>query len=212
MWWKATAASRRVLVFLLSAACLAGCGGGAASLPPAPLDPSTPIPAEYRIGQGDMVDVTVWRSPELSASILVRPDGKIATPLAGETQAAGLTPTEIASAIKQKLRPYVLDPVVSVIVSRYSDPSFGQVRAIGEIGKPAAVPYRDNMTVLDILITVGGMTRFASGNEAVLVRETTDGLKKSFRVRLDDLVRHGDMSANVGVLPGDVIIVPRGVF
>jgi polysaccharide export outer membrane protein len=199
-------------MFLLFSALLAGCNGSTASLPPAPADTSTPTLAEYKIGQGDMIDVAVWRSPELSASVPVRPDGKISTPLVGETLAAGLTSTQLADSIKQKLRPYAGDPVVSVIVTRYSDPLFGQVRAIGEVGRPAAVPYRDNMTLLDILISVGGMTRFASGNAAVLVRETAAGPKKSYSVRLDDLVKRGDMSANVAVLPGDVIIVPRGVF
>lgn len=199
-------------VFVVWLAVLSGCGGGTGSLPLAPTDPSAPAPAEYKIDQGDMLQVAVWKSPELSANVPVRPDGKISTPLAGEIRAAGLTSTEIADEIKQKLRPYVVDPVVSVIVTRYSDPLFGQVRVIGEVEKPAAVPYRDNMTVLDVLITVGGMTRFASGNEAVLVRESAGGSKKSYRVRLDDLVKRGDMSANAGVLPGDVIIVPRGIL
>lgn len=198
------------LVLCTLAICyLAGCGSSnSASLPPAPLTASAPPAEDYKIGQGDIIQVTVWRSPELSVTAPVRPDGKISAPLAGEVQAAGLTSTELAQSITQKLQPYLVNAVVSVIVSKYGDVASGQVRAIGEVNKPIAVPYRDQMTVLDVLIEVGGMTRFANGNNAVLVRQV-NGVKTSYRVRLDDLVTRGDITANAAVLPGDVIIVPR---
>lgn len=207
-------AAVRALLTVISPALatflLAGCGTNI-TLPPAPLVAEVPSPEEYKIGQGDTIQVAVWRAPELSATVPVRPDGKISTPLIGATQAAGLTSTELADAIKAKLKPYALDPVVSVIVDKYSDPLAVQVRAIGEVNKPTAVPYRDNMTMLDVLIGAGGLTRFAGGNDAVLVRHT-NGSKQAYRVRLNDLVKNGDISADVAVLPGDIIIVPRDTF
>ena len=180
-------------------------------MPPLPAEASPPKPEEYRIGHGDTVQVSVWRAPELSPTVTVRPDGRITTPLAGEIIAAGLTSNQLAGTIKEKLRPYVTEPVVSVIVNKYSDPLFSQVRAIGEVMKPANVPYRENMTLLDVLIGVEGLTRFADGNEAVLVRDV-GGKRQSYSVRLDDLLKRGDITANAAVLPGDVIIVPRGLF
>jgi polysaccharide export outer membrane protein len=199
----------KLAIFTLALCSLAGCASSNnASLPPAPLVAAVPQAEDYKIGQGDVIQVTVWRSPELSVTAPVRPDGKISTPLAGEVQAAGLTSTELAQSITQKLQPYLVNAVVSVIVSKYGDVASGQVRAIGEVNKPIAVPYRDQMTVLDVLIEVGGMTRFANGNNAVLVREA-NGVKTSYHLRLDDLVARGDITANAAVLPGDVIIVPR---
>jgi polysaccharide biosynthesis/export protein len=199
----------QIFIFTLAVCSLAGCSSSNnASLPPAPLVASVPRAEDYKIGQGDVIQVTVWRSPELSVTAPVRPDGKISTPLAGEVQAAGLTSTQLADTIAQKLQPYLVNAVVSVIVSKYGDIASGQVRAIGEVNKPVAVPYREQMTVLDVIIEVGGMTRFASGNNAVLIREV-GGVKTSYRVRLDDLVTRGDITANAAVLPGDVIIVPR---
>ena len=214
MLWLQSATVRTLLTVTspaLAIFSLAGCGGSNNALPPAPLVAEVPSPDDYRMVQGDTIQVAVWRAPELSATVPVRPDGKISTPLIGVVQAAGLTSTELADAVKERLRPYALDPVVSVIVDKYSDPLAVQVRAIGEVNKPTAVPYRDNMTMLDVLIGAGGLTRFAGGNDAVLVRQT-NGSKQSYRVRLDDLVKKGDISADAAVLPGDVIIVPRGYF
>jgi polysaccharide biosynthesis/export protein len=201
--------SRAGIFLALALALLSGCGGP--SLPPLPAQASAPAPTEYKISQGDTIQVSVWRSPELSPTLIVRPDGRITTPLAGEIVAAGLTSNVLAETIKEKLTPYVTKPVVSVIVSKYSDPLFSQVRAIGEVMKPANIPYRENMTLMDVLIVADGLTRFADGNGAVLVREV-DGQRRSYSVRLDDLLKRGDITANAAVLPGDVIVVPRGLF
>ncbi len=165
----------------------------------------------YRIGATDTLDIFVWRNPELSTSIPVRPDGRISVPLIEDLQAAGKTSTELARDIEAVLSEYLQDPIVTVIVTEFVGPFSQQVRVVGEAAEPQAIPFRERMTTLDVMIAVGGLTEFAAGNRAVLVREAEDG-KKNFRVRLDDLLKEGDMSANVEVLPGDVIIVPQAWF
>ncbi|GAB6054306.1 polysaccharide export protein [Magnetospira thiophila] len=165
----------------------------------------------YRIGATDMLQIFVWRNPELSTTIPVRPDGLISVPLIEDLQAAGKTSTELARDIEKVLSEYVQNPIVTVIVTGFVGPFNQQVRVVGEAAKPQAIPFRERMTVLDVLIEVGGLTEFASGNRAVLVRQKGDE-KESFRVRLDDLMKEGDMSANVEMLPGDVIIVPQAWF
>ena len=171
-------------------------------------DVSTP---DYIIGANDNVNVFIWRNPELSQGLPVRPDGKISTPLIEDMQAAGKTPTQLARDLEKELKKYVQDPIVTVIVTGFVGPFNQQIRVIGEAANPAAIPYRERMTVLDVMIAVGGLTQFAAGNRAVVVREI-DGKPRSLRVRLDDLVKDGDVSANVALLPGDVLIIPQSWF
>ena len=165
----------------------------------------------YLIGAGDSLQVFVWRSPELSANVKVRPDGRISLPLVEDMPSAGKSPTQLARDIEQVLAKYVQQPVVSVIVSDFVGPFDQQVRVVGEAAKPQAIPYRSQMTLLDLMIAVGGMTDFAAGNRAVLVRRAGDD-RQSFRVRLSDLMRDGDVSANVQVAPGDILIIPQSWF
>ncbi|MCB2101288.1 MAG: polysaccharide export protein [Rhodobacterales bacterium] len=166
---------------------------------------------DYLIGPADDLQIFVWRNPELSTTVPVRPDGKISVPLIEDLQAAGKTPTKLARDIEQVLAQYVQNPVVTVIVTEFVGPFSQQVRVVGEAAEPAAIPFRENMTVLDVMIAVGGLTEFAAGNRAVLVRRST-GEKQTYRVRLDDLLKDGDVSANADVLPGDVLIVPQAWF
>lgn len=190
-------------------ALLAGCGGGS-SLPPAGTASTDPAP-EYVIGPLDNLNIFVWRNPELSEQIPVRPDGRISMPLIEDLTAAGKTPTQLARDIESRLRKYVQDPIATVIVTSFNGPYARQVRVIGEAAHPQAIPYRDNMTLLDVMIAVGGLTQFAAGNRASLVR-TVNGTETPFRVRIADLVKDGDVSANVQVLPGDVLIIPQSLF
>ncbi|MEA3641365.1 MAG: XrtA/PEP-CTERM system exopolysaccharide export protein [Lamprobacter sp.] len=176
-------------------------------LPSIPLD-KTP---DYIIGPGDNVNIFVWGFPELSSSVPVRPDGKITTPLIEDVPASGLTPTELARDMEEVLATYVLDPVVTVIVTGFVGPYSQQVRVVGEAANPQGVPYRENMTALDLMIQVGGLTDFAAGNKASIVR-MIDGELTQFSVRLNDLIKRGDMKANVYMLPGDILIIPETWF
>lgn len=199
---------RRWFLMLSSVAgsmILAGCG--TASFPPAPLKVSGP---EYRyvIGPLDSLAVTVWRNPELSTTVTVRPDGRISAPLVSDVTAQGLTPDQLARELEKQLAKYIVEPSVSVAVAGFQGPYSEQIRVVGEAAKPQSVPYRQNMTILDVVILVGGLTEFADGNRTVLVRGSESG--KQYSVRLRDLIRRGDVSANVEVRPGDVIIIPQG--
>ena len=186
---------------------LGGCGG----FPPAPTEPAGADEVQYLVGPGDMLNVVVWRSPELSMVVPVRPDGKITTPLVEDLQASGKTATQIALEIEQVLSRYVQSPVVTVIVTSFAGPYSQQVRVIGEAAKPQALAYRENMTLLDVMIAVGGITDFADGNKASILR-IGGGTTQQFGVRLRDLVRGGDLSANVEMRPGDVLIIPQSFF
>ena len=166
---------------------------------------------DYLIGPGDQVEIFVWRNPELSLNLPVRPDGRISVPLIEDLPAAGKTPTALARDIEGVLKKYVQEPVVTVIVKGFVGPFNQQVRVVGEATAPQALSYREKMTVLDVMISVGGLTEFAAGNRAVVVRQV-DGAEQAFRVRLDDLLRDGDVSANVAMLPGDVLIIPQSWF
>lgn len=165
---------------------------------------------KYLIGPLDNLNIIVWRNPELSLTVPVRPDGRISTPLVEDLVAQGRNPTDLARDIEKVLSKYTRDPVVTVIVTSFVGASSEQIRVIGEATRPAAIPYRQNMTLLDVMIAVGGLTDFADGNAAVLVRGKDDS--KSYGVRLRDLVKRGDISANVEVRPGDVLIIPQGWF
>lgn len=177
--------------------------------PPAPTSAASPD-YRYVIGPLDTVNVVVWRNPEVSGSFNVRPDGRISTPLVQDIPALGRNPAELAKDLEKALAKYIRDPVVTVIVTSFAGSSTEQIRIIGEAAKPQAVPYRQNMTLLDVIILAGGMTDFADGNKAVLVRGAEKG--KQYSVRLADLVRRGDISANVDVRPGDVLIIPQRWF
>lgn len=166
--------------------------------------------SEYVIGPGDTLQVFVWRDPELTATVPVRPDGKITTPLVRDMVAVGKTPTQLANDIEKVLSEYVKSPVVNIIVTKPAS-AFSQVKVIGQVKAPAAVPYRAGMTVLDAVLAVGGLTDFAAGNRAHIVR-TQDGKQVEIRVRLDKLVNGGDMSQNLPLRPGDVLVIPESRF
>ena len=181
--------------------------------PPAPsnVQVQQPVTPDYKNGPLDTIQIFVWQSPEFTVTVPVRPDGRISTPLIEDLEATGRTPTQLARDIEEKLKVYVQDPLVTVIVSGFAGPFDQQVRVVGEALQPRAIPYRANMTMLDVMIEVGGLTEFASGNRAVLARGQT-GNQTTFNVRLDDLLRDGDIRANVPVLPGDVVIIPQSWF
>lgn len=166
---------------------------------------------KYLIGPGDRLSIFVWRNPDVSGSFTVRPDGMLTTSLVEDVQAAGKTPTQLARELENALGTYLRDPVVSVIVEGFSGPFSEQVRVIGEAAAPAAINYSQNMTLLDVMIGVGGLTEYANGNSAKLIR-TVDGQQQVYGVRLDDLIRKGDIAANVDILPGDVVIIPEAWF
>jgi polysaccharide export outer membrane protein len=198
---------RGVLVAAV-AALLAACAGGP-SFPPAPASASS-ADYSYVIGAGDTVNIIVWRNPELSMSVPVRPDGKVSTPLIDEIVAQGRNSVELAREIEKSLAKYVRDPVVTVIVTSFVGPFSEQIRVVGEAARPQFLPYKQRMTLLDVMIAVGGLTDFAAGNDATILR-TSDG-GKQYSVRLKDLIRRGDISANVEMRPGDILIIPQSLF
>lgn len=211
MQFNLTARAGRVLgaaALVASAIALAGCQS-TWSHPPAP---KAVADADYKylIGPLDNVNIIVWRNPELSTSVPVRPDGRISTPLVEDLPAAGRNPSDLSRDLEKALGKYIRDPVVTVIVTGFQGPFSEQIRIVGEASRPQAIPYRQNMTMLDVMIAVGGLTDFADGNGAVLVRGSEAG--KQYSVRLRDLVRRGDISANVPVRPGDVLIIPQSWF
>jgi polysaccharide export outer membrane protein len=196
----------RLLASVLAAFLLAGC---ATALPPAPVKAAQPN-YQYQIGPGDALEISVWRHPELSTKVPVRPDGKITAPLIEDLVAIGRTPAELGREIEQRLMKYVREPNVTVMVASFVGNASEQVRVVGQAMKPAALPYKQGMTLLDVMILVGGITEYASGNRAVLIRQAEDN--KQYAVRLRDLLKGGDVSANVEVLPGDVIMIPESWF
>jgi polysaccharide export outer membrane protein len=187
---------------------LAACAG-TGSFPPAPVSASTQD-YNYIVGPGDNINIIVWRNPELSMSVPVRPDGKFSTPLIDELVAQGKSSVEIARDIEKQLAKYVRDPVVTVIVTGFVGPYDQQIRVVGEAAKPQSLPFKQYMTLLDVMIAVGGLTDFADGNGATILR-TGDG-GKQYSVRLRDLIRRGDVSANVQMKPGDILIIPQSFF
>jgi polysaccharide export outer membrane protein len=195
-----------VLFTLLGAVVLAGCAN---RLPPPPSVPDSTT--EYKIGPGDALSIFVWQNKELSTEVPVRPDGKISLPLVNDLVAAGKTPTQLSTDIQDQLKKYVNNPLVTVIVHSFQGPYSQQVRVVGEAQKPKSLPYRDRMTVLDAMIEVGGLTPLAAGDRATLVRYVGKQ-QQSFGLRLDDLLKDGDMTANAPLAPGDVIIIPQSYF
>ena len=166
---------------------------------------------EYIIGAHDQLQVFVWQNPDLSVTVPVRPDGKVSTPLIGDIQAAEKTAAQLAKDISVQLKDFIVDPVVTVSVTKFAGPYSQQVRIVGQAVQPMAISFNDKMTVLDAMIAVGGITEFAAGNRSIIVRYEA-GEKKTYRVRLDDLLLDGDVSANVPLLPGDIIIIPESWF
>jgi len=183
--------------------------GGCATNPPE-AEPEIESPP-YLIGAGDTLNIVVWRNPELSLTIPVRPDGTITTPLVEDLPATGKTATQLARDIEKALAKYIQSPVVTVIVTNFVGTYAQQVRVIGEAAKPQALAYRQNMTLLDVMIAVGGITDFADGNKASILR-TSGGKTQQFRVRIRDLIKGGDMSANVTMRAGDVLVIPQSFF
>lgn len=166
---------------------------------------------DYKIGPGDSINIIVWRNPEVSMTVPVRPDGKISTPLVEDLSASGKTPTELARDIEKSLAKFIQQPTVTVIVTNFVGLYDQQIRVIGQAAKPQALQYRQNMSLMDVLIAVGGVTEFASGNKANIIR-TTNGQQQKLGVRLNDLIRDGDVSANVRMQPGDVLVIPESFF
>ena len=207
-----TSRGRRAPLYACLAACLltgcllAGCTGNGPR--PAPAAAPGVEGAYYRIGPGDMLQLFVWRNEELNREVPVRPDGRISVPLVEDVEAAGKTPTELSRSLEQRLSEYIRDPIVTVIVSKFAGTFDQQIRVIGEAQKPQAIPYRDRMTLLDVMISVGGLTEFASGNRAIVSRNSGSE-HKQYVVRLDDLIRDGDIDANIEMVPGDILIIPR---
>ncbi|WP_434362094.1 polysaccharide export protein [Parasalinivibrio latis] len=165
----------------------------------------------YLIGPGDSLEIFVWGNPEISGSFIVRPDGMITTRLVEDIKASGKTPTELARTFEQHLREYIREPIVSVMLERFIGPYQEQVRIIGEASEPKAIAYRQNMTLLDVMIAVNGLTIFADGDNASVIR-VEEGKQKAYRLKIDSLIRDGDIAANVDILPGDIIIIPEAWF
>jgi polysaccharide export outer membrane protein len=195
------------MAMLLGAALLAGCASKAPVLAE-----SGPAPAhEYLIGPGDNVNIIVWRNPEVSMSVPVRPDGLITTPLVEDLQASGKTPTALARDVEKALAKFIQQPVVTVVVTNFVGTYGEQIRVIGQAAKPQALPYRRDRSLMDVLIAVGGVTEFASGNKANIIRNI-DGKLQKLPVRLNDLIKDGDISANIAMRPGDVLVIPESFF
>lgn len=216
--------SGRVIAADIRAVCglgvvllLTGCGYnglfGTHAPPPVVEKSATKAPDDYVIGSGDSLSIFVYRNPDLSeAGVAVRPDGRISTPLIEDIVAAGKTPTQLGREIEQRLSKYIQDPNVTVIVRGFVGPSDRQVRVIGEATDPIAIPYRDHMTLLDVMIATKGLTKYAAGNRAIIVRTDPDGKRQTIKVRLTDLIKYGDIGQNIEMSPGDTLIVPQSWF
>lgn len=205
--------TRLLIVAAALGTLLTGCSG-TSSLPQATTRPSLTTDVndyKYLIGPGDNVSIFVWRNPEISGSFVVRPDGKVTTALVEDLDVSGRTPTMLAREIEEKLSTYINNPRVTVSVGGFSGPLSEQVRVIGEATNPKAINYTEHMTLLDLMIAVGGLTEFADGNDAKLIR-VVDGRQNTYEIAIDDLIRDGDISKNVDMLPGDIVIIPEAWF
>lgn len=205
--------SRRLIAALASLVGIILVEGCAGPPPPPPKIAVSKTTPEYVIGPGDTLSIFVYQAPELSvADLPVRPDGRISTPLVEDITAAGKTPTELAREMETRLGKYVKDPNVTVIVRSFVGPFDKQIRVIGEAVDPAAIPYRAHMTVLDVMIATKGLTKFAAGNSAVIIRRLPGGRQVKIPVRLSDLIHDGDINQNVEMQPGDTLIIPQTWF
>jgi polysaccharide export outer membrane protein len=207
------------LAAMLACVLLAACSGPTAGPPLATAGKATPSqPGDlnsdrYVIGAGDSLSVFVYRNPDLSDSaVAVRPDGRISTPLIDDIAAAGKTPTQLSHDIEERLKKYIQDPNVTVIVRSFVGPSDRQVKVIGEATDPQALPYRDGMTLLDVMIATKGLTKYAAGNRALIIRRDANGKDQAIHVHLSDLLKDGDISQNVNMQPGDTLIIPQSWF
>lgn len=200
----------------LSVLTLAGCAhsGDRNQLPPASFVAQSEGPGEdYVIGPLDTLTIFVWRNPDLSVKTQVRPDGRITMPLIADMPAVGKTPTMLAQDLKLAMSDYIQNPLVSVIVDGFAGTYSQQIRIVGAAEKPASLPYRANMTLLDAMIAVGGLSPYAAGNKARLVRfDRANGQQQEYTLRINKLLRRGDTRANIKLEPGDVIIIPEAVF
>ncbi|MEY8215117.1 MAG: polysaccharide export protein [Colwellia sp.] len=206
-------ASTLKIGLLLLAIFISGCSSNN-TLPSATLHPSNTINIKtykYLIGSGDVLNIFVWRNPEVSGSFIVRPDGMITTSLVEDIKVTGKTPSELARSIEEILATYLRDPIVTVTVENFVGPFSEQIRVIGEAAQPRAINYTQHMTLLDVMIQVGGLTEFADGNDAVLIRIENDK-QKQYQVMIDQLLKDGEITANVDMLPGDIIIIPEAWF
>lgn len=179
--------------------------------PPAPAPAAATVGPDYQIGPGDTIQVFVWRNPELTTSVPVRPDGKVSTPLVEDIVAVGKTPSQLARDIEVRLAEYIRSPQVNVIVTNPQS-SFSKITVIGQVKTPGSIPYQEGMTVLDVVLAAGGLTDFAAGDRTKLIRKDASGSATEKRVRVDDLVRKGRLKENLAVLPGDVLIIPESRF
>lgn len=201
------------LIFFLTLFTL-GCSSNSSKLPSATTYTSITTSVDdyqYLIGPGDNLSIFVWRNPDISGSFLVRPDGKVTTSLVEDIQVSGKTPTMLAREIEEELGKFINNPRVTVSVTNFSGPLSEQVRVIGEATNPSAINYTEKMTLLDLMIAVGGLTEFASGNDAKLVR-MVGGVQKTYELRIDDLIKNGSIDENIDMLPGDIIIIPEAWF
>jgi polysaccharide export outer membrane protein len=186
---------------------LSACTGG--TPPPAPSAETATSP--YLIGPGDTLTIFVWRNPELSTDVTVRPDGRVSMPLVEDITATGKTPSELAREVEKRLSKYLSSPLVTVMQKQFVGPFNRQIRIIGEAVQPKALAYRANMTLLDAMIEVGGLTRFAAGDRATLVRTVGDK-QETYSVHIDSLIRDGEIQSNVPLSPGDIVIIPQRFF
>ncbi|MDR3394192.1 MAG: polysaccharide export protein [Parasulfuritortus sp.] len=205
---KASFVPVRTSLALMAVIGVAGCSS-TGSYPPAPQEVSSSA-YRYIIGPGDTVNIIVWHNPDLSMSVPVRPDGRLAAPLIEDMMAMGKDSTELARDIEKQLGKFVRDPIVTVIVTSFVGPYSQQIRVVGEAAKPQALPYKNKMTLLDVMIAAGGLTDFADGNGAKILRTSENN--KIYSVRLGDLIKRGDVSANSEMMPGDVLIIPQSWF
>jgi polysaccharide biosynthesis/export protein len=197
----------KLVTLAASTLFLVGCA--TKDMPMAPAVAASPD-YTYKIGSGDTLNIIVWRNPELSLTVPVRPDGKISTALVEDLPAQGKDASELARDIEKALGKFIRDPVVTVIVTNFVGPYDQQIRVVGEVPKPQTLPFKQAMTLLDVMIAVGGVTDFADGNAATILRPA-DG-NKQYHVRVKDLVKRGDVSANVQMQPGDVLFIPQSWF
>ncbi len=198
------------LTVLFAATLMAACAGRSPEVPDLP-PAADAVSTEYTIGPGDMLKVFVWRHEDLSTTVPVRPDGRISTPLVEDMPAAGKTPTELARDIEAVLEEYIRSPTVNIIVEEFVGTFGEQIRVVGQAAEPQALPYREGMTLLDVMIAVGGLGEFAAGNRGKVIRRVGDE-QTEIRVRIDDLVNDGDIRQNLVMRPGDVVIIPEARF
>jgi len=205
----------KALVAAFLALSLAGCSvfyGSLEELPPEPfVSPNEGPGPAYLIGPLDVLNIHVWRNPDLTRRVTVRPDGSVSIPLIDDLAATGKTPAELAKEIGEELEVIMALPSVTVMVDSFNGPFGQQVRVVGEAGTPQAIPYIANMTLLDVMIQVGGLTEFAAGDQATLIR-VVDGEQKKYRLKIDELIRDGNIKKNVKILPGDVLIIPESIL